>query len=71
MRRLLGLPANSKVQIEERDGGDHRIYRYRVEFTKSVLLQRFVFDPQDKLVAASQEDIEASSPQHSERPPSG
>jgi hypothetical protein len=51
--------------------GDHRVYRYRIEFTKSVSLQRFVFGPQDKLVAASLEDIEANSLCHLENPPSG
>jgi hypothetical protein len=60
----------SLTLVDSGTEGDDHVYRYRVEFTKSVLLQRFVFDPRDKLVTASQEDIEASSPHHSERPPS-
>lgn len=47
----------SLVSHSEED--DKRYYRYRVEFKKAVLLQKFVFDQKNKLTASSMEDIES------------
>ncbi len=43
--------------VDRSEEGGKRTYRYRVEFEKGTLLQRLVFDEQDKLVAGSTEDI--------------
>jgi len=37
--------------------GGKRSYRYRMEFEKTLILQRFVFDEQNKLVSSVTEDI--------------
>jgi hypothetical protein len=42
--------------VDRSGEGNLRYYRYRVEFAKSTLLQRLVFDERNKLVAARTED---------------
>jgi len=48
----------SLTLVDRRVEGGKRNYRYRLEFEKNTLLQLFVFDDQNKLAAASTEDIE-------------
>ena len=47
----------SLTLVDRREERGKRSYRYRVEFEKSTLLQRFVFDEQDKLISCPAEDI--------------
>ena len=42
---------------ERSEEGGKRCYRYRVEFEKNTVLQRFVFDEQSKVAACLIEDI--------------
>jgi hypothetical protein len=47
----------SLTLVDRAADGKKRIYRYRFEFAKNTLLQRFVFDEQNKLVEANTEEI--------------
>ena len=47
----------SLTLVDRATDGAKRIYRYRFEFAKNTLLQRFVFDEQNKLVEANTEEI--------------
>lgn len=50
--RLLSL-----TLVDRSAESGNRCYRYRVEFEKNTVLQRFVFDGQNKLIACAAEDI--------------
>ena len=70
-----GFPDQKKTQLIVKSFGDFdslalvdrseadgtRSYRYRLEFKKATLLQRFVFDQEKKLAASVTEDV-ASKP---------
>jgi len=45
--------------VDRSDEGGNRCYRYRVEFNNALLLQKFVFDQQNKLTASDTEDLES------------
>jgi hypothetical protein len=55
IKSLGGL--KSLTLVDRNDEGKKRTYRYRVEFEKNTLLQRFVFDEKNKVVACPTEDI--------------
>ena len=47
----------SLTLVDRSEEGGRRTYRYRAEFEKTTILQRFVFDEQGKLAASQTEDI--------------
>lgn len=47
----------SLTLVDRQEEGGKRIYRYRVEFEKNTVLQRIVFDEQNKLAVSDTEDI--------------
>jgi hypothetical protein len=47
----------SLTLVDRSEEAGKRSYRYRVEFEKNTILQRFVFDEQNKLAASQTEDI--------------
>ena len=55
IKSLGGL--KSLTLVDRSDEGKKRTYRYRVEFEKNTLLQRFVFDEKNKVVSCPTEDI--------------
>jgi hypothetical protein len=50
-------PLVSLTLVDRTTDGPKRIYRYRFEFEKNTLLQRFIFDAQNKLVESNTEEI--------------
>ena len=47
----------SLTLVDRSEDGSLHSYRYRVEFEKNTVLQRFVFDDQNKLISCPAEDI--------------
>jgi hypothetical protein len=47
----------SMAPVDRSEEGGKRTYRYRMEFEKTLLVQRFVFDEHNKLVSSETEDI--------------
>ncbi len=47
----------STTLVDRQVDGSNRTYRYRFEFEKNTLLQRFTFDEQNKLAASNTEEI--------------
>jgi hypothetical protein len=50
-------PLVSITLVNREADGHRRVYRYRFEFQKNTLLQRFIFDEQNKLTASNTEEI--------------
>ena len=50
-------PLVSVTLVDRSEEGGKRSYRYRMEFEKNTLLQRLVFDEQNKLAASETEDV--------------
>jgi hypothetical protein len=55
IKSLGGLVSLTLVDRNEESG--KRCYRYRVEFEKNTILQRFLFDDQNKIISCPAEDI--------------
>jgi hypothetical protein len=47
----------SLTLVDRNEEGGKRCYRYRVEFENNTVLQRFLFDEQNKIIACPAEDI--------------
>jgi hypothetical protein len=50
-------PLVSMTLVDRNTDGARRTYRYRFEFEKNTLLQRFIFDEQNKLAESNTEEI--------------
>jgi len=55
--KLLGELVSMSL-VERSDADEQRSYRYRLEFTRAILLERFVFDRQNKLASGAVEAVE-------------
>jgi hypothetical protein len=47
----------SLTLVDRNEEGGKPCYRYRVEFEKNTILQRFIFDDQNKIISCPAEDI--------------